>query len=61
MTVAAPVASPGATQHRGARVLRVPPPLYYGAAFAAGMLLRAATVPLAIGARPATPVAGALA
>jgi len=46
------------TVQRGARVLRVPPPLYYAAAFAAGMLLRGATVPLAIGARPATGVVG---
>jgi len=48
----------GTTVQRGARVLRVPPPLYYAAAFAAGMLLRGATVPLAIGARPATGVVG---
>jgi protein-S-isoprenylcysteine O-methyltransferase Ste14 len=48
-----------ATRERGARVLRLPPPLYFGTAFAAGMLLRGASVPLAIGARPATLVLGA--
>ena len=37
---------------------RVPPPLYYGAAFAGGMLLRGATIPLGIGGRPATLVLG---
>jgi protein-S-isoprenylcysteine O-methyltransferase Ste14 len=46
-------------QEHGARVPPVPPPLYYGAAFAAGMVLHAA-LPAAIGARPATAVAGAL-
>jgi protein-S-isoprenylcysteine O-methyltransferase Ste14 len=35
-------------------MLGVPPPLYYGAAFAAGILLRDATIPLALGARPET-------
>ncbi len=46
--IAADSASPaGTTRERGAQVLRVPPPLYYGAAFAAGMLLRHVTVPLA--------------
>lgn len=60
MSVAATVSTPEATGSRGARVPRVPPPLYYGAAFAAGMLLRAGTVPLAIGARPATAVLGGL-
>jgi protein-S-isoprenylcysteine O-methyltransferase Ste14 len=47
-----------AVRDRGARVPPIPPPLYYGAAFAAGMLLRAAIGPLAIGARPATAVSG---
>lgn len=42
----------------GARVLGVPPPVYYGAAFAAGMVLDAVTVRLAIGARPETVVLG---
>ncbi len=54
MTVIGRVTSQGASQPLGARVLRVPPPLYYGAAFAAGMLLRAASVPLPLGARPET-------
>jgi protein-S-isoprenylcysteine O-methyltransferase Ste14 len=53
-------APPDMTRDRGARVLRVPPPLYYGAAFAAGMLLPVVSVPLAIGARPATAVVGAI-
>lgn len=35
---------------RGAAVAPIPPPLYYGAAFAAGLGLRAMTVPLAVGA-----------
>ena len=44
---------------RGARVFFVPPPLYYGLGFAAGMLLhRIAPVP--VGGRPATAVAGAV-
>lgn len=40
-------------------MLRIPPPLNYGAAFAAGMVLHAATVPLSIGARPEIAVLGA--
>jgi protein-S-isoprenylcysteine O-methyltransferase Ste14 len=44
---------------RGARVVFIPPPLYYGAGFAAGMLLHA-LAPLPIGGRPATGVAGAV-
>lgn len=44
---------------RGARVAPVPPPLYYVAAFAAGLLLHA-VVPLPIGGRPATTIAGAV-
>jgi protein-S-isoprenylcysteine O-methyltransferase Ste14 len=58
------VTTRGAPQERirdhGARVLRIPPPLYYGAAFAAGIMLRAVSVPLAIGVRPATAVLGAI-
>lgn len=46
------------TRESGARMLRVPPPLYYAAAFLGGMLLRAVTVPLAIGDRPVTVVLG---
>jgi protein-S-isoprenylcysteine O-methyltransferase Ste14 len=42
----------------GARVLPVPPPLYYAAAFAAGMALKATTVPLPIGGRPASVLLG---
>lgn len=34
---------------RGARVVPIPPPLYYGAAFGAGLGLRAVTWPLPIG------------
>jgi protein-S-isoprenylcysteine O-methyltransferase Ste14 len=51
--------SPGAIRPAGARVPLVPPPLYYAAAFAGGMLLRGATMPLSIGGgRPATVVLG---
>jgi protein-S-isoprenylcysteine O-methyltransferase Ste14 len=47
------------TTNRGARVTRIPPPLYYGAGFAAGMLLHH-QVPLPVSGRPATDVAGAV-
>jgi protein-S-isoprenylcysteine O-methyltransferase Ste14 len=43
----------------GARVLPVPPPLYYVVGFAAAMLLHA-VVPLPVGGRPATTIAGAV-
>jgi hypothetical protein len=43
-----------ATRERGADVLRVPPPLYFGA----GMLLREVTMPLAIAGGQATGVVG---
>lgn len=56
MTVIGPVTVQGASQPLGARVLGVPPPLYYGAAFTAGMLLRATSVSLPLGARPETVV-----
>ena len=58
MTVTTGAAAEATSEH-GARVLKVPPPLYYGAAFAAGMVLNAVTVPLAIGARPGSAVLGA--
>ncbi len=58
MSRAAP--APQVRAERGARVPRVPPPFYYGVAFAAGMLLRGAGGALAIGARPATAVIGAV-
>jgi protein-S-isoprenylcysteine O-methyltransferase Ste14 len=45
-------------QQRGARVPPIPPPLYYGAAFMAGMLLRGTGLPLRIGARPASTLLG---
>jgi protein-S-isoprenylcysteine O-methyltransferase Ste14 len=57
MSVAAP--TPRARAERGAAVPPIPPPLYYGAAFAVGMLLRGAYGDLAIGARPATAAIGA--
>jgi protein-S-isoprenylcysteine O-methyltransferase Ste14 len=44
---------------RGALVPRIPPPLYYGAGFAAGMLLNTVAGPLAIGSRPVSAVVGA--
>ncbi len=43
----------------GAQVPPLPPPLYFVAAFAGGLLLRAVSIPLDIGGRPATMVAGA--
>lgn len=46
---------------RGARVVPVPPPLYYAAAFAVGLLLHRSGMPLSLGARPATAVVGAVA
>lgn len=42
---------------RGARVFPIPPPAYYGAAFAAGMLLHRA-VPLDVPGRPASAFLG---
>ncbi len=42
----------------GARVFPIPPPLYYGAAFAGGMFLHGA-VPLEVPGRPTTALAGA--
>ena len=42
---------------RRARVFPIPPPLYYGAGFAAGLLLDR-LMPLPIGGRPATAVTG---
>lgn len=44
---------------RGARVFPIPPPLYYGAAFATGMILQR-VVPLDVPGRPATAVIGAV-
>lgn len=48
-----------ARTQRGARVIRIPPPLYYAAAFAAGLAANR-VVALPLGGRPATSVAGAL-
>src|SRR5689334_14563613 len=45
--------------NRGARVIFIPPPLYYAAGLAAGVALDR-LVGLPIGGRPATVVAGAL-
>ena len=42
---------------RGARVIFIPPPLYYGAGFATSLLLDR-LIPLPVGGRPATTVAG---
>jgi protein-S-isoprenylcysteine O-methyltransferase Ste14 len=42
----------------GARVIYIPPPLYYGAGFAAGMVLHH-LAPATVGGRPATAIAGA--
>jgi protein-S-isoprenylcysteine O-methyltransferase Ste14 len=48
-----------AQAQRGARVIRIPPPLYYAAGLAGGMAANG-LVALQIGGRPATVVAGAL-
>ncbi|WP_218003219.1 methyltransferase family protein [Nocardia concava] len=45
------------TSERGARVIYIPPPLYYVAAVVGGMALNS-VVPLPIGGRPATEIAG---
>ena len=60
MTLTAGAGSAGAVHERGARVPRIPPPLYYGAAFAAGMLLRGTVtkVSLDVGARPVSTILG---
>jgi protein-S-isoprenylcysteine O-methyltransferase Ste14 len=42
---------------RGARVIPIPPPLYYAAGFAAGLLIDR-LVPFPVGGRPGTAVAG---
>jgi protein-S-isoprenylcysteine O-methyltransferase Ste14 len=47
------------TVARGARVIYIPPPMYYAAGFVAGMLLNGA-VPWAVGGRPLTVVVGAI-
>lgn len=47
------------TPATGARVLPIPPPLYYGAAFAAGAVLQL-LVPWTAGGRPLTTIVGAL-
>lgn len=47
------------TTLRGARVIYIPPPLYYVLGFVAGTLLNG-PVPWAIGGRPATAVVGAV-
>ena len=50
-----------ATAQRGASVAPIPPPMYYVAAFVAGLGLRASTVPLTIGAPALRVPLGALA
>src|SRR4051794_29940268 len=47
------------TTQRGARVIYVPPPLYYAAGLAGGMAING-MVTLPLGGRPATTVAGAV-
>jgi protein-S-isoprenylcysteine O-methyltransferase Ste14 len=57
---ASPVSTPEAPAvAKGAHVFPIPPPLYYGAAFAAGMFVQNA-VPLDVPARPASAVVGAI-
>jgi protein-S-isoprenylcysteine O-methyltransferase Ste14 len=58
MTVSARAAAAGIDRSRGARVVPVPPPLYYAAAFLTGKVLHDATVPLAIGVPPTLTVLG---
>jgi protein-S-isoprenylcysteine O-methyltransferase Ste14 len=53
----APETSTPVAANRGAQVVYIPPPLYYVAGFAAGVLLDR-VVPFALGGRPATAVAG---
>jgi hypothetical protein len=50
VTPAGSTCSPAEAPHeRGANVVRVPPPLCFGAAFAAAIVLRQTTTPLSIG------------
>jgi len=49
--------SVGVEARQGARVIFVPPPMYYAAGLAGGLAINAA-VPLEFGGRPATTVAG---
>ncbi|MEV6491719.1 isoprenylcysteine carboxylmethyltransferase family protein [Actinoplanes sp. NPDC051633] len=56
---ARPRETPGPADPAGARVIFIPPPLYFGVALAAGALLHR-FVPAPIGGRPATAVLGAL-
>lgn len=58
MTPATPARAVNA--EAGAVVPRVPPPLYYGAAFAAGMGLHATSAPLSLDTGPTTVLAGGL-
>lgn len=51
--------APVATTEPGPRVVRIPPPLYFGVAFAAGLAARATQVPLSFPAAPATRTVGA--
>lgn len=53
------VVAPGTAPQLGAQVFRLPPPLYYGAGFAAAMVVRNLTVPLDMGRGRAGVVAGA--
>ena len=59
MTKAVRKAEASPPVREGARVFPVPPPLYYGAAFAGGMFLHRA-VPLEVPGRPITALAGAV-
>ncbi len=58
MTLATPAREVNA--EAGAEVPRVPPPLYYGAAFASGMALHATRAPLSFNTGPTTALAGGL-
>ncbi len=58
MTAASAGVSHESTGQPGARVVRVPPPAYYAAAFGAGLLLHSVTVPLAVGGEPVTGALG---
>jgi len=58
MSIATP--APQVASERGARVPRVPPPLYYTAGFAAGMLLRGTGGPLEFGASRETIITGSV-
>jgi protein-S-isoprenylcysteine O-methyltransferase Ste14 len=59
MTLAAPAPNSAGDHERGARIVPVPPPLYFAAAFTAGIALRGTGDALNVGTGPATVAVGA--